>query len=360
MLIDKINYYSEEYHNKGNSAISDYEFDQLRIKYNKETGKDIAIGAKVKNSKKVKHTELMGSLKPIYDNKSVELFTYHTFLNGTSSDDEKLIYIAEYKKDGVAVSLQYKNGTLMTASTRGDGIEGEDISEAIIASGIVPIKIPQQTTLINTEEILEIRGEIFFNKADFARYEDKYSNARNAVAGIVRSKKDLRDYNLQCVVFWSSSNFAFKTQEELLLYLGSIGFNIDREFAILETYEEIIAHHKKIDKKRESLPFEIDGLVIKVLDFNQAYLINKKKKQSMIAFKFKPKTARTKLIDIITKKTKTGKISAIGVVNEVKLGNTKVGKVNLYNEDFIVKNNIRINDVITIERKGDVVPVIKM
>jgi len=369
-LINKHNYF---YHTKDQPQISDDEYDKL-VKENLELESKFPeltlkispsnkVGGKIQNKfKKSNHLSSMYSLANGFNEKDLIEFNERVkkFLN--LEVNKKLEYICEPKIDGLSLNLTYKNGTLISAATRGDGKVGEDVTKNITNIKNIPQKLKN-----NYPDLIEIRGEVFITKSDFEKInsnldeKNKFSNPRNAAAGSLRQL----DYNIsrsRPLKFLAHGiGKSSKVFSEFDKFYQSIKkFGINRNILNLKTtnLELIYKFYKEIDNKRSSLDYDIDGLVVKLNNLsNQKRLgIVGKNPRWSIALKFSAEKAITLIKDIDFQVGRTGSITPVARLESVNLGGVIISNATLHNFDEIRKKNIQIGDVVEIQRAGDVIP----
>jgi len=369
-LINKHNYF---YHTKDQPQISDDEYDKL-VKENLELESKFPeltlkispsnkVGGKIQNKfKKSNHLSSMYSLANGFNEKDLIEFDERIkkFLN--LKVNKKLEYICEPKIDGLSLNLTYKNGTLISAATRGDGKVGEDVTKNITNIKNIPQKLKN-----NYPDLIEIRGEVFITKSDFKKInsnldeKNKFSNPRNAAAGSLRQL----DYNIsksRPLKFLAhgigKSSTVFSEFDKF--YQSIKKFGISRNILNLKTtnLESIYKFYKEIDNKRSSLDYDIDGLVVKLNNLsNQKRLgIVGKNPRWSIALKFSAKKAITLIQDIDFQVGRTGSITPVARLESVNLGGVIISNATLHNFDEIRKKNIQIGDVVEIQRAGEVIP----
>ena len=283
-------------------------------------------------------------------------------------DQSKTFYVAEPKIDGLGVSLIYKNGKLIRALTRGDGYSGEDITHNIKTINAVPMILRGE----NYPSFLEIRGEIFMLKSDFeilnkARAhvgEKLFANARNAAAGSVRQLDpnitSRRKLSIFCYELGASDGLDVNTHWDMLSYLKSIGLPVNPLAKKIDSIDNMILYHQDLEEKRDNIPYEIDGSVIKVDSYTLRSKLGVRARSPRwaIAAKFKSKNAETQILDIILQVGRTGVITPVAKIKEVEISGAIISSATLHNQDEIDKKDIRINDYVIVERSGDVIPKI--
>ena len=283
-------------------------------------------------------------------------------------DQSKTSYVAEPKIDGLGVSLIYEKGHLIRALTRGDGSSGEDITHNIKTINAIPMILRGK----NYPNFLEIRGEIFMLKSDFISLnkvrsqndEKLFANARNAAAGSVRQLDPQitakRSLSIFCYELGASKGLDVNTQWDMLSYLKSIGLPVSPLAKKIDSIDSMISYHQDLEHKRESIPYEIDGSVIKVDNYVLRSKLGERARSPRwaIAAKFKSKNAETQIIDIVLQVGRTGVITPVAKIKEVEISGAIISSATLHNQDEIDKKDIRINDFVIVERSGDVIPKI--
>ena len=276
-----------------------------------------------------------------------------------------LQYFVEEKIDGVGISLQYENGTLKQALTRGDGTRGNDITELVKNIPLIPRSIGNQTPLF-----MEIRGEVYMTKAEFSQINGErkrigkkpFANSRNAAAGSLHLKdpEEIKGRNLRFFAYATgkTSESIANTQESLLKTLERFGFPVDSNGVLCRSIEEAIQAALDMEGNAESLPYEIDGAVIKVnnLKDQQNLAPTLKDQGGMIAYKFTQKLIKTKVKEITFQVGRTGKITPVAILEPVQLDGSVVERVTLHNVRIIQELDIRPGDLIQIQKSGRVIP----
>ncbi|MGZ3504306.1 MAG: NAD-dependent DNA ligase LigA [Vulcanimicrobiaceae bacterium] len=277
-------------------------------------------------------------------------------------------YVAELKIDGLATSLYYENGSFVRGGTRGDGRIGEDVTNNLRA---VP-SIPLRTRGKHVPPVLEARGEVYLRKSDFERLNEKrereglpvFANPRNAASGGVR-QLDPRLTAERSLSFFGYSigqlqtgDGVPQTQWDALQYLKRLGFPVNPNIIRAATIDDVIAYCEQWEAKRDELDYEIDGVVVKVDDLATRSRLGSvgKDPRWAIAYKFKAREARTKLLDIVITVGRTGTLNPNAVLAPVQIGGVTVRNATLHNAEYIASNDIRIGDTVTVVRAGDVIP----
>ncbi len=372
-LRKKINKHNHAYYVLDKPLISDFEFDQLlnelqdiENKYpqfydsNSPTNR---IGGDVLNEFKTKpHRYKMLSLANSYTKN--DLIDFDKRIQKTVNHNFR--YICEYKYDGVSISLTYKNGELSSALTRGNGIEGDDVTTNIKTIKSIPLKL--SGTFPN---FFEIRGEIFISKSDFKKMNlsrknknlSTYSNARNTASGSIKllDSKEVAKRPLDCFLFQIlSEELPSNSHYKNLNKAKEWGFKIPDTISIHNNINDVINYLTKFEEKKNKLPYDIDGIVIKVDDISLQKEIGFTSKipKWAIAFKFKPDQVSTKLKEIIYQVGRTGAITPVAILEPIKIAGTIVQRASLHNLDQINKLDVRIGDIVYVEKGGEIIPKI--
>ena len=267
-------------------------------------------------------------------------------------------YSVEPKIDGISASLTYKNNKLTHGVSRGDGNIGEIITENLKTIKDIPLEIKNS----DFPDEIEIRGEVFIKKKDFLKIKENFANPRNAASGSLRQKdsNETRKIPLNFIAytfgFIKQNNF--KYQSDFLKALKSWGFQINKENKVINTINDLIKFHDRFEDKRFDLDYDVDGLVYKVNDFNlQSRLgFTSNSPRWAIAHKFSADSAFTKILNIDIQVGRTGALTPVAKVEPINIGGVVVSNATLHNEDEIERKDIRVGDVVKIERAGDVIP----
>ncbi len=316
------------------------------------------VGATPSNKfKKIKHLRPMLSLSNAFDKKDMEDFLkkVKNFLNFKSDIIE---LFSEPKIDGISATLIYEKGVLTKGLSRGDGVTGEDI----LANLNTISSIPKKINSVNIPNLMEIRCEIYIGKKDFLELKDKFANPRNAAGGSLRQKNPQETAKIPLKYFayglGAIEPMKFSKQSDFLKEIQKWGFIINPLSETVISIDDIENQHKKIDKLRATLDYDIDGLVYKVNDLKlQKRLGNTSNSPRWaIAYKFSAEKAVTRINDIVIQVGRTGAITPVAKVEPVTVGGVVVSNATLHNEDEINRKDIRIGDTIQIQRAGDVIP----
>ena len=373
-LRDEIHMHTHLYYVKDAPIISDYEFDLMLKKLTDLESKfpqffDInspsqRVGGKVsKNFNNIKHDYPMYSLDNSYSKKDLDSF-YSRILKKIPYND--LNFLCELKFDGVSINLTYENGVLVSAVTRGDGVQGDDVTENVKTIKTIPLKLNG-----NYPSKFQIRGEIFielndFNKMNIDRTNnglEPYMNPRNTAAGSLKlqDSAEVARRPLKCFLYQVVSEFdESKTQYDNLISSSKWGFNVSDSYKLCNTIDEVFDFINDWDHKRNNLDFEIDGIVIKVnqIDYQKTLGFTSKYPRWSIAYKFKTLQVSTVLLSVSYQVGRTGAITPVANLNPVLLGGTIVKRASLHNEDQINKLDLHLNDHVVIEKGGEIIPKI--
>jgi len=355
------------YYDKSSPSISDSEFDKLKkeildlekknpsLKSNKSPSRTVGFKPS-KNFKKFKHKVQMLSLSNAFDKD--DLINFEKKINNYLNEKISFEYSVEPKIDGISASLTYLNGQLTYGVSRGDGSEGELITNNLKTIKDIPLKIDKK----NIPNEIEIRGEVFIEKNDFDKIKDKFANARNAASGTLRQKdpKETEKIPLKFIAytFGFISENKFKNQSEFLDELKSWGFLTSEYNKIIKSIEELLKFHKQFEKKRFDLNYDIDGLVYKVnnLKLQKRLGFTSNAPRWAIAHKFSADHAYSQILNIDIQVGRTGALTPVAKVKPVNIGGVIVSNATLHNEDEIIRKDIRVGDTVKIERAGDVIP----
>lgn len=369
-LTETLEKYNYEYYVLDNPSVSDAEYDRLMqelIAIEKEHPEFISplsptqrVGGQVQDEfKKVTHQRMMLSLANAFNED--DLYDFDRKVREVIGGD-KVTYMAEMKIDGLGMSLVY-NKNLQYAATRGDGTVGEDVTSNVITIKSIP-------SHIDVEGDLEIRGEVFMPKKSLNKLNEErektgeplFANARNAAAGSIRQLDSAVAASRGLDAFWyyfvNARDFGIRYHSESLNFADKLGFKTNKERRLCHGIEEVIDYIKEYTIKRPDLPYDIDGIVIKVDDMS---LYDKlgytaKTPRWAIAYKFPPEEVITKLTDIIFTVGRTGKITPNAVLEPVRVAGSTVQRATLHNEDFIKEKGLMVGDYVVLRKAGDVIP----
>ena len=368
-LHDLLNQYSYEYYVQDNPSVPDSEYDKLlhelieiEEKYPEFKSTDsptVRVGGEAQSSfEKVNHDTPMLSLGNAFNEEDLRKFDQRI-----RDSIGQVEYMCELKIDGLAVSLKYENGRFVQGLTRGDGTTGEDITENLRTIHAILLKIKEPLNF-------EVRGEAYMPRRSFIHLnnekeqngEQPFANPRNAAAGSLRQLDSKLAAKRKLSVFLYSVNdlteFNATTQSEALEELDQLGFKTNQERERVSDIEGVLNYIEKWTSKRESLSYDIDGIVIKVNDLSQQEEMGytQKSPRWAIAYKFPAEEVITKLLDIELSIGRTGVVTPTAILEPVKVAGTTVSRASLHNEDLIHERDIRIGDSVVIKKAGDIIP----
>ena len=365
-ILKKANY---EYYNLDNPSITDQEYDKylrelinLEEKYpmfqdaNSPTKR--VGGEAIDKFSKVRHAIPMISLSNVFNEEEIRDFDKRIRNVGLSPE-----YVCEQKIDGLSVSLHYEHGKLKFAATRGDGVIGEDITHNVVTIKTVPLKLSRDIDI-------EVRGEIYMNKATLEKInqerllngEEKLQNVRNAAAGSIRQldPKVAAKRHLDTWIYHLPNplDYGITSHYEALNFMRELGFKVNPASRLVHNVDEILAYIKEYTEKRASLPYEIDGIVIKVNDIRMQQELGSTTKYPRwaTAYKFPAEEVLTKLIDIKFTVGRTGQITPNAVLEPVLVMGSTIRRATLHNEYYCRLLDLRIGDIVSIKKAGDVIP----
>jgi len=367
--IKLINKFNKFYFEKSDPIVSDKEYDDLKkeiillenkyafLKSNNSPSK--SVGHKPsKNFKKVSHKVPMLSLANAFLEQDLLNFEKKILNFLSKKEGFEILYSAEPKIDGISASLTYKNGNFVRGLSRGDGKEGEDITENLNTIKDIPKKISSK----DFPNEIDIRGEVFIQNSDFKYLKDKFANPRNAASGSLRQKnpEDTKKIPLKFIAytFGFENDLKVENQSEYLKKLKEWGFKINPLNKLISGIKNLIENYNDIEKKRVHLDFDIDGIVYKVNDFAlQKRLGNvANAPRWAVAHKFSSNKAVSQIKDIEIQIGRTGALTPVAKIKPINIGGVLVSNATLHNEDEIIRKDIRIGDIVTVERAGDVIP----
>ncbi len=367
LLISDFNKHNRLYYNKSNPIISDKEFDELKLeilslekkyrylKNHQSPSKNVGYKAS-KNFEKYQHKVQMLSLSNAFDKNDLENFQKKIF--NYLNTKIKIEYSVEPKIDGISASLTYINKKLKVGVSRGDGKIGEVITDNLKTISDIPINIISD----NFPEEIEIRGEVFIKKKDFLKIKENFANPRNAASGSLRQKdpNETKKIPLNFIAY-TFGNFKknnFKFQSDFLIELKKWGFKTNKDNKILSNINELLKFHKNFENSRFNLDYDVDGLVYKVndLDLQKRLGFTSNAPRWAIAHKFSADNASTQILNIEIQVGRTGALTPVAKVKPVNIGGVVVSNATLHNEEEIKRKDIRVGDIVLIERAGDVIP----
>lgn len=369
-LKEVLNQYSYEYHVLDKPSVPDAEYDaklreleELEKMFPEFITSDSPTqrvgGEPLESFEKVRHSVPMLSLSNAFNEDDVRSFARRA-TNALGTD---ITFICELKIDGLAVSLTYEDGKFVRGATRGDGTVGEDITVNLRTVRTIPL-------VLKTKETLEVRGEVFMPKTSFEKLNQKraekgeelFANPRNAAAGSLRqldpkiaASRNL-DIFIHAVGVWENNEL--ETQSAQLDKLRELGFKTNPEWRTCKTIEEVMEFVNYWTEQRPNLPYEIDGIVIKVDDLNQQEQLGytAKSPRWAIAYKFPAEEVLTKLLDIELSIGRTGVVTPTAILEPVRIDGSTVGRASLHNEDLIKEQDIRLGDMVVVKKAGDIIP----
>ena len=373
-LTELLNRYNYEYYVLNQSSVSDAEFDQLmeelqRLEYKRPDLKDRLSptsrvgGGIAAGFKKVTHRKYMLSIGDVFNED--ELYDFDKTIRKLTGL-EKVEYMCEVKIDGLSCSLEYSDGDLQVASTRGDGTVGEDVTNNVLTIPSIPLHITEKKDF-------EIRGEVYMPKASLKMLNDEralkgealFANARNAASGSLKNLDPKVTAKRKLEAWWyyvpDAYEMGFKTHGEALDYATKLGFRTNPERRVVHGIDEVIDYMHEYHEKRPSLPYDIDGLVIKVNDmslYDQIGYTMKVPKWE-IAYKFPPEEQITRVEDIEISVGRTGRVVPTAILQPVRVAGSMISRATLNNEDYIKGKDIRIGDYVSLHKAGDVIPEVE-
>jgi DNA ligase (NAD+) len=368
-LVKLINYYNYMYYVENNPVISDYEYDklykelvELEEKYPEYKLPDSPTqkvgGQPLKEFKTVEHKIPMLSMDNTYSEE--ELIEFDARIK-RMADIKEVDYVVELKYDGVAVSLHYENGEFVLGVTRGDGFRGDDITENLKTIKTLPLKIKYKQTI-------EVRGEVYMRKDDFEKLnrerkekgEVLFANPRNATAGSLKllDPKLVAQRNLQIFIYQGFLNNGPNTHWEVLNFLKEIGFPVSSYRKHCKNIREVIDYCNEWENKRFSLPYNIDGMVVKVnsLDLQRTLGTTTKSPRWAVAYKFPAEQVSTLVKDVVVQVGRTGTLTPVAILEPVVVSGTTVSRATLHNFDEIKRLDVKIGDRVFIEKSGEIIP----
>ena len=357
------------YFEKNNPKLTDGDFDKLKneileleknYKYlNDKDSPSDSIGFKPsKNFKKILHNVPMLSLANAFTQEDLLNFEKKILNYLDRGSDFEIKYSAEPKIDGISASLIYRHGKFITGLSRGDGKEGEDITENLKTIEDIPHNIKSE----NFPDEIDIRGEVFIQNSDFKKLSDKFANPRNAASGSLRQKdpKETKKIPLKFIAytFGHEKGLEVSSQDKYLIKLKEWGFKTNPLNETIKKVENLMRNYNEIEKKRDQLDFDIDGIVYKVNDFElQKRLGNvANAPRWAIAHKFSANNAISIIENIEIQIGRTGALTPVAKIKPINIGGVVVSNATLHNEEEIIRKDIRIGDTVVVERAGDVIP----
>ena len=372
-LREDINQHNYNYYILDSPSISDYDFDILlkelndlekqHPEYFDPNSPTQRVGGGVsKNFPTIVHEYRMYSLDNSYSIEDLQDWEKRI----EKSLEEKVEFVCELKYDGASISIQYENGDLKQAVTRGDGFQGDEVTANIRTIGSIPLKLKG-----NYPSKFYVRGEIILPHKEFNRINSErekqglelYANPRNTASGSLKLQDSAEVYKrrLDCYLYTIvGSNLPFNSQWEMLQAANSYGFKVPPTSKLCQSLDEVLAFIDHWDKERKNLPFEIDGIVVKVNSFAQQQELGftAKSPRWAMAYKFKAEKVETELLSISYQVGRTGAVTPVANLKPVSLAGTIVKRASLHNEDIINKLDVRIGDRVYVEKGGEIIPKI--
>ncbi len=378
ILTQKINYYNHKYYQEDISEISDFEFDTLLKELidleatfpelKKEDSPTQRVGGSfTKDFPTVKHQYPMLSLGNTYSEEDLRDFDKRVkkILEDEGFNPADLEYFCELKFDGVSISLRYEEGVLKQGITRGDGVQGDEITANIKTIRSIPLKVDAQ----NLPAQFEVRGEIFMpnqvfealNQARAREGRELYANPRNTASGTLKlqeSAEVARRKLAMYAYFLLGENLPVKTHEEAIKTIEQWGFQVSPTYQKCQSIEEVLAYITHWENKRKTLPLDTDGVVIKVNDYKQQEVLGftAKSPRWAISYKYKAENVRTLLKDITYQVGRTGAVTPVAELEPVQLAGTTVKRASLHNANEIERLDVRVGDWVFVEKGGEIIP----
>lgn len=369
----KLLYHAKKYYVDDAPEISDYDYDMMYVEllrleaehpeFDDPASPTHRVGGKpLDKFGKVTHSVQMNSLSDVFSFEELE-----EFLDRVAATVEKPVYSVEPKIDGLSVSLHYENGVFTLGATRGDGFVGEDVTQNLKTVFSIPMKLPEPLTLT-------VRGEVYMPRANFEKLnaareaagQSLFANPRNAAAGSLRQldpkitaerRLDIFVFNFQEGSLWQDGHEP-TSHTETLNRLRELGFHTLEETAVASASDAIVDRIKALGQMRPNLRYDIDGVVIKIDSLADRKLLGEgtNTPRWAIAYKFPPEQKQTKLLDIAIAVGRTGVLTPTAVLSPVSLAGTTVSRATLHNAEFIWEKDIRIGDIVTVQKAGDIIP----
>lgn len=368
-LVELLNRYAYEYYTKDAPSVSDSEYDQLyRELVGLETAHPDEIlpespthrvgGVVLKGFTKYQHQYPLYSLQDAFSREELEAFDQRV-----RKEFPSISYVCELKIDGLSISLTYENGVLVTGATRGDGSVGEDITENLKRVKDIPLVLPEPVNIT-------VRGECYMPRASFDRVnqirqengEPEFANPRNAAAGTLRQldTKIVAKRNLATFLYQEVSPTDQSSQEGVLEKLARLGFVVNQERVLAEDMEQIWDFIQKVAQLREDLPYDIDGIVIKVNDLavQEELGFTVKAPKWAVAYKFPAEEKEAKILSVDWTVGRTGVVTPTANLTPVQLAGTTVSRATLHNVDYIAEKDIHQDDIVIVYKAGDIIPAV--
>lgn len=372
LLRSEIERHNDLYYQKAEPEISDFEFDQLleKLKALESERPELVtpdsptqrVGGKAESLRPFTHTVPLMSLDNSYDLNELKAFTERC---EKLAEGRKLEYVAELKIDGLSVSLHYENGILATGATRGDGQRGDEVTQNVRTIRSVPLKLK-----LDAPTHAEVRGEVFLSRSQFAKInaelemqgEKTFANPRNCASGTLRMLDSAVVASRRLDMFpydaFSGNQKMFATHWENFEWCERNGFNVNPHRRLCADFDEMSAFITEIEAVRDSLDYEIDGVVVKVNStaLQQEFGATTKAPRWAIAYKYPARKATTRLLAITVQVGRTGALTPVANLEPTPLAGTTVARASLHNEDEIKRLGIKIGDTVEIEKSGEIIP----
>ena len=368
-LVELLNRYADEYYTKDAPSVSDSEYDQLyRELVELETAHPEEVlpespthrvgGVVLKGFTKYQHQYPLYSLQDAFSREELEAFDQRV-----RKEFPSVHYVCELKIDGLSISLTYENGILVTGATRGDGSIGEDITENLKRVKDIPLVLPEPISIT-------VRGECYMPRASFDRVnqvrqengESEFANPRNAAAGTLRQldTKIVAKRNLATFLYQEVSPTDKTSQEGVLEKLAQLGFVVNQERVLAKDMDQIWGFIQKVAQLREGLPYDIDGIVIKVDDLaiQEELGFTVKAPKWAIAYKFPAEEKEARLLSVDWTVGRTGVVTPTANLTPVQLAGTTVSRATLHNVDYIAEKDIHQDDTVIVYKAGDIIPAV--
>ncbi len=360
------------YYQNSEPEISDFEFDQLleRLKSLESDHPELItpdsptqrVGGKADSLRTFKHTVPLMSLDNSYSLDDLKAFTERC---EKLAEGRNLDYVAELKIDGLSVSLHYKNGILVTGATRGDGSQGDEVTQNVKTIKSIPLKLK-----VDAPAHAEIRGEVFLSRTQFARInaelemqdEKTFANPRNCASGTLRMLDSTVVASRRLDMFpydgYAGNQKMFANHAEVFEWCERNGFNVNPHRRVCANFDELTAFIGEMETVRDSLDYEIDGVVVKVNStaLQDEFGSTSKAPRWAIAYKYPARQATTRLLDITIQVGRTGALTPVANLEPVQLAGTTVSRASLHNEDEIKRLDLKIGDYVIIEKSGEIIP----
>jgi len=375
-LVEEISRHDYLYYVKNEPEISDEQYDALyrelkeleeqfpHLKRDDSPTQRVG-GSPLKEFKQVKHKIPMLSLDNTYNEEEIRDWVER---NEKIVGKQKMTYVIEPKIDGVGISLRYENGKLKLGATRGDGITGDDITHNIKTIRSIPLKLKE-----GYPEVLEVRGEVYMEKKAFGELNLKrsreklslFANPRNATAGTLKllDPRQTAERKLSCFVYQAGEIIPqpkVKTHWEMLEYFKKLGLRVNEHIKKFDTIDGVIKYAKKFEKIRDTLEYEVDGMVIKVneLELYEKLGTTLKAPRWAVAFKFAAKQGSAQILSVDVQVGRTGVLTPVANLSPTKIGGVVIKRATLHNFDEVKRLGVKVGDWVWVERSGDVIPKI--